>query len=147
MMRICPLVLVGGFAAQHNRVPLNSDLCQLLFVAIILFSFIRRARWIAFLLLGFTLFVNAANNIIEARLEPRFAGESMVASVRVTDFPTLAGASVTMLVEPVDDARIPRRSRVSWIDPPELPQIGDLWELEVRLRRPRGNSNPGLFSL
>lgn len=146
-MRICLLVLAGGFAAQHNRVRLDSDLCKLLFVAIILIFFIRRARWIAFLLLGFSLFVHAANNIIDARLEPRFAGDSMMASVRIADFPKLTGASVSMLIKPIDDARIPPRSRVSWIDPPELPQIGDIWELEVRLRRPRGNSNPGLFSL
>jgi competence protein ComEC len=52
-----------------------------------------------------------------------------------------------MLIEAIDDARIPPRSRVSWFDPPRMPDIGDIWELEVRLRRPRGNSNPGLFSV
>jgi competence protein ComEC len=119
----------------------------LLFVAAFLFLLIRRVRWLAFPVLGFTLFMQAGTSIVDARLADKFAGESMLAQVRVADFPKMTGVSVAMLVEATHDERIPPRSRVTWFDPPQIPAIGDIWEFELRLRRPHGNSNPGLFSL
>ncbi len=145
--KACLLVLAGGFAAQHNRLPLDSDHCSALFVAAILILAVRRIRWFALLVLGFALFTHAGNKVINARLQPRFAGDSMLASVRIADLPRVTGTSVSMLVEPLGDPRIPARSRVSWYDPPRIPAIGEVWELELRLRPPRGNSNPGVFSL
>lgn len=141
------MLLAGGFAAQHSRVLLDSDHCKLLFVAIILTFLIRRVRSIACLMLGFLLFMQAANGFVDMRLEPRFAGDSMMTRVRIVDFPRTAGTTVSMLIAAIDDARIPARTRVTWFDPPQSPEFGDIWALEVRLRRPRGNSNPGLFSL
>jgi len=107
----------------------------------------HRVRWLAYLLLGFALFIQAGNSIVADRLAEKFAGDSMLTRVRVADFPKITGVSVTMLVEPIHDKRIPPRSRITWFDPPQIPAIGDIWEFELRLRRPRGNSNPGLFSL
>ncbi len=144
--RVCLLVLAGGFAAQHSRVPLSSDHCVVLFVAALLFLLIRRVRWLAFLVLGFTLFVHAGNSIVDARLAEEFVGESMLTQVRVADFPKVTGVTVAMLVEPIHDKRIPPRSRITWFDPPQIPAVGDIWEFELRLRRPHGSSNPGLFS-
>ncbi len=91
--------------------------------------------------------MQAASDITDARLDPKFAGDSMITVARVVDFPKRAGSSVSFVIEAIDDARIPPRSRLSWFDAPQVPEIGEIWELEVRLRRPRGNSNPGLFSL
>jgi len=145
--KACLLLLAGGFAAQHNRLPIDSDLCNALFVAVILVFAIRQLRWVALLLLGFTLFVQAGNDIVNARLDPRIAGDSMLVTVRIADFPKVTGGSVSMLIEALDDPRMPARSRVTWYDPPKAPSVGDIWELELRLRRPRGNSNPGVFSL
>jgi competence protein ComEC len=145
--KACLLVLAGGFAAQHNRLPIDSDHCNALFVAVILIFAARHLRWFAFLLLGFTLFVQAGNDIVNARLDPRVAGDSMLVTVRIADFPKVTGASVSMLIEALDDPRMPARSRVTWYDPPKVPSMGDIWEFELRLRRPRGNSNPGVFSL
>jgi len=146
MTRACLLVLAGGFAAQHSRVPLSSDHCEVLFVAAVLILLVRRVRWLAFPVLGFTLFMHAGNSIVDARLAEEFAGESLLTQVRVADFPKVTGVTVAMLVEPVHDKRIPARSRITWFDPPQVPAIGDIWEFELRLRRPRGSSNPGLFS-
>ena len=145
--KACILLLAGGFAAQHNRLPLDSDHCNALFVAAVLIFSFRRLRGVAILALGFTLFVQAGNAVVDARLDPRFVGDSMLTSVRIADFPKIAGASASFLIEAVDDPRIPARSRVNWYDPPIVPAIGDIWELELRLKRPRGNSNPGGFSL
>ncbi len=139
------LLLAGGFAAQHNRVPLSSDLCGMLFVAAIALLTVRKLRGVAIGLLGFVLFVVAGNQVIDARLKPRFSGDSMLVQVRVADFPQRRGMSTTMLLEPVGDLRLPPRSRVSWFEPEQTPVFGDVWELELRLRAPRGSSNPGGF--
>jgi len=146
LSKACLLILAGGFAAQHNRLPLDSDHCNVLFVAVVLIFACRHLRYFAFLLLGFALFVQAGNEIAGSRLESRFAGDSMLARVRVADFPKITGSSVSMLLESSGDPRIPARTHVSWFEPPVQPVIGDIWELELRLRRPRGNSNPGVFS-
>ncbi len=147
MIRSCLLILAGGFAAQQCRVPLSPDLCKLLFVAVAVMCLRNRTRPGAWLLLGFVLFMQAGQSIITARLDPRFAGDSILTQVRIVDFPKSTGASVVMIVEPLDDHRLPPRSRVSWFEPPLLPSIGDIWEFELRLRRPRGNSNPGVFDI
>lgn len=147
MIRASLLVLAGGIAAQHSRVPLGSDLCKSLFVAVLVMFFMRRSRWLALLLLGFLLFTQAGAEIVAARLDSQFAGDSMLTRVRVVDFPRATGSSVTMLIEPLDDARLPPRSRVTWFEPPQMPVIGDIWEFEVRLRRPHGSINPGVFNL
>ena len=104
------LVLAGGFAAQHNRLPLDAEHFKVLFVAVLVVFTVRRVRWVAFVLLGFTLFVQAGSSIIDARLDSRFAGDSMLVGVRITDFPRVSGASVSMIIEAIGDPRIPARS-------------------------------------
>ena len=145
MIRACLLLLAGGFAAQHSRVPLSADLCKLLFVAVAVTFLCKRTRFAAWMLLGFAMFMQAGQSIVSARLDPQFAGDSILTQVRIVDFPKARGASVVMIVEPLDDHRLPSRSRVSWFEPSQLPSIGDVWEFELRLRRPRGLSNPGVF--
>jgi competence protein ComEC len=107
----------------------------------------RRTRFPGYLLFGFTLFMQAGQGIVDNRLEARFANDSLLTRVRVVDFPRATGNSVVMLVEPLDDHRLPPRSRVSWFEPALQPSIGDVWELELRLKRPRGLSNPGVFDV
>ena len=63
----------------------------------------------------------------------------------IVDFPRQRDASISFLARPLDDPRIPPLLRISWYEAPERPEIGDVWQFEVRLRRPRGTSNPGVF--
>ncbi|MDH3615730.1 MAG: DNA internalization-related competence protein ComEC/Rec2 [Gammaproteobacteria bacterium] len=147
MIRACLLIVAGGYAAQHSRVPLSSDLCKLLLVASIAMLVCRRTRFPGYVLLGFTLFMQAGQGVVDDRLEAQFANDSLLTRVRVVDFPRATGNSVVMLVEPLDDRRLPPRSRLSWFEPPLQPSIGDVWELELRLKRPRGYSNPGVFDV
>jgi len=146
IVRGCLLLLAGGFAAQHSRVPASSNFCAAIMVAAVLLLVIPRIRWVAFFLLGFAAFLQSGIGVIEARLDPRFAGDSILTQVRIVDFPNTTGVTLVMLVEPQGDKRMPGRSRVTWLDPPQTPKIGDVWQLELRLRRPRGSSNPGGFS-
>ena len=145
MIRACLLIIAGGYAAQLSRLPLSSDLCKLLLVASVLAIASRRARYPAYLCLGFALFMQAGQDIVDGRLEARFANDSLLTQVRIVDFPKMTGSAVVMLVEPLDDHRLPARSRVSWFEPPFTPEIGDIWQFELRLKRPRGYSNPGVF--
>lgn len=145
MIRACLLVIAGGFVAQHSRVPVSWDLCKLGLVASILLLAHSRTRTPGFFLLGLLLFMQAGIAIIDSRLDSRFAGDSLLTRVRIVDFPEVRGNSLLMLVSPVDDERLPPVSRVSWYDAPLPPSIGDTWELELRLRRPRGSSNPAVF--
>jgi competence protein ComEC len=100
---------------------------------------------VALFLGAYALFMLASADTIGKRLPADYAGDSMLARVRVADFPKATGDSIVMLIEPAGDSRIPARVRVSWFDPPHVPAIGEIWELELRLRRPRGTSNPGVF--
>ena len=72
-------------------------------------------------------------------------GTSIVVQVRVLNFPSRRNQSVSFLAQPLDDARLPERIRLSWFEPPVLPRLGETWKLELRLQRPRGNRNPGGF--
>lgn len=104
-----------------------------------------RTRSAGLFLLGYCLFLQAGHAIIEARLDERFAGDSLLTHVRIVDFPKASNDALMLLVSPVDDRRLPPLSRVSWFEAPVSPNIGETWELELRLKQPRGSSNPGLF--
>lgn len=145
MIWACVLMLAGGFAAQHSRLMLSSDICEPLIVASLLMLTGRRTRLVACFTFGIGWFLLAGQQIVDARLQPRYAGDSLLTDVRIIDFPKKLGDSIVMLVEPVGDARLPPRSRVSWFEPTTIPAIGEVWQLELRLRRPRGLSNPGVF--
>ena len=138
-------MLAGGLAAQHSTLLLASDHSRLLLVASLCLLPVYRARPVALFIGAYALFMLAAGDIIVNRLQADYAGDSMLAQVRVSDYPRARGDSIVFLVESVGDRRIPQRVRVSWFDPPHVPAIGEVWELELRLQRPRGTSNPGVF--
>ncbi len=121
------------------------DLCKLGLVASVLLLAHARTRRAGLFVTGFFLFVQAGLAIIDARVDEKYAGDSLLTRVRIVDFPEIRGESLMLLVSPIADPRLPPLSRVSWFEPPVLPAIGETWELELRLRRPRGSSNPGLF--
>ena len=146
-VRASLLVLAGGFAAQHSRVTLSFGLCGVLLFASLVLIATGRLRPVACLLAGFALFMSAGNATVGAYLEARYAGDSMLSTVRIVDFPKRSADRVILLVEPVNDPRLPPTSRVTWLDPPRVPALGEIWQFELRLRRPRGNSIPGGFSV
>lgn len=147
VVKLVVLLLAGGLAAQHSTLPLPADLVSAISVASIGALFLRRARPAAFASLGFALFHMGGQSIVDGQLDPRYEGDSMLAVVRVADFPRADGDSLSMIVEPLNDRRLPLRSRVSWFEAPIRPAVGDVWELELRLRRPRGSANPGVFDI
>lgn len=86
LVRASLLLLAGGFAAQHSRVPLSVETCSVLLLVSLVLIVIARLRFVALLLAGFTLFMVAGMATIEARIDADFAGDSMLATVRVIAF-------------------------------------------------------------
>ncbi len=147
MLRTCLCLLAGAIAPQLSSFPTSFDQLFLLLVAlgaalILLLPNVRR-RDVLLFLTGVILFWGSAQSIIDGRLDRDFEGDSILTELRITDFPRVRGQSAAILATPVDDVRVPERIRLSWQEPPVTPQIGDIWQLEIRLRRPRGNLNPG----
>jgi competence protein ComEC len=147
MAKTCLMLLAGGLAAQHTTLLVAYDvLCLSLFASFLALTK-RRLRIVALPVLGWTLFMLSGLAIVEGRLDSRYAGDSMLVKVRVLDFPRWSGSALSMTLSPLDDTRVPDRVRVSWFEPPVVPRIGETWELELRLRRPRGRLNPGVFDV
>jgi len=82
-----------------------------------------------------------------ARLSPEQEGQDVVVTGQVTDLPRARGGDASFLFVPdtVDGAAPWARGklRLSWYRTHVVPAPCDHWRLTVRLRRPRGNVNPG----
>lgn len=142
MSRACLALLAGSFALQLSSFSRAVSLIVALALAL---AACRQWRLLGFFLGGVLLFAVAASNVIEQRVAHEFEGDSILTTVRLLDYPRVSGNSVGLLLEAIDDSRLPGSIRASWFEPPVLPRLGDVWQLELRLQRPRGSSNPGGF--
>jgi competence protein ComEC len=147
MAKTCLLLLAGGLAAQHTTLLVAYDVLYVSLFATLFALANRRLRVVALPVLGWTLFMLSGVAVVEGRLDSRYVGDSMLVKARVVDFPRWSGRAVSMTLSPLDDGRVPERIRVTWFEPLVMPRIGETWELELRLRRPRGRLNPGVFDL
>lgn len=149
VLRACLCVLAGVFAPQLSSFPFNSDLFlpQLVLLAgisILLLPHVRQSDLLWFFFAA-ALFWSAGQDAVDERLERRFAGDSIQADVRILDFPANHGSGARFMASPLADERLPETLSLSWHEPPVLLHAGDIWRLEMRLRRPRASSNPGSF--
>jgi competence protein ComEC len=147
VLRACICIVAGAMAPQLSSFPDDSDRLLLLIVAlaivlVIALPYLRRMDVVLFVGSGF-LFWIAAIDIVESRLASEYEGDSLLTQLSVADFPRSNGRTVSFIATPIDDSRVPEKVLLSWQDPPVSVGLGDIWQLEVRLRRPRGNSNPG----
>lgn len=145
MIPACLCLLAGAYALQLSSFTSDSDRAAVTLFAISVILALRRPFAAAALLLGFVLFLLAAKSVIDGRLDRKFAGDSLLTELEIVDFPRHRGRSLVFVAEPVDDPRIPSRIRLSWFGPETIPRAGEVWQFEIRLRRPRGNANPGGF--
>ncbi len=102
-----------------------------------------RQRDLVCLLLGGSCFWLHAVWVVDSRLAADFAGDSMLATVRIVDFPKTGDRTTSFVATARGDERLPQRMQLSWFEPPVSLRLGDVWRLELRLRRPRGAVNPG----
>ena len=145
MIKSCSSLLAGAYALHFTSFGSNYVLIPVAAVGAGI-AFIGGGRAAAaWFVAGLALFVLQAQHVIGLRLPPQFEGDSMLTVLQVVDFPRKRGGTISFVARPVDDRRIPPKVRISWHEATERPQIGDVWRFEVRLRRPRSMSNPGVF--
>jgi competence protein ComEC len=120
-------------------------LCIVLILVSLAALSVPRIRFAGGYLLGLFLLAMASYAVIDDRLSPADVGRTIRLEARVADFPKDNGASVRFLGEPLGRDDLPGRIRLSWFDAPTRPKLGETWQFDVRLRRPRGFSNPGGF--
>lgn len=147
MINACLGLLAGIYALQLSSFADLSDYLGVVFVAACLLLLFRQLIAAACLVVGATLFLVSAEHLVASRIPANIEGDSIVVTARVLDFPKRTEESVSFLAHPIGDPRLPDRIRLSWFQPPVAVHHGDNWQLEVRLRRPRGNRNPGGFDL
>ena len=145
MIKACLGLLAGAYALHFSSFAVSSDLVLPVLLGFVLLLRVAGRHAAVLFALGVTIFAWHTTAVIQSRVQPRFEGDSIVAVVRIIDFPQSRGDAVRFIAEPVDDIRVPPRIRLSWYQPWQLPEIGDVWQFELRLRRPRGTSNPGVF--
>ena len=145
MNKACLYLLAGLYAPQLSSFASHSDLFLLAVFAVVAGLIIGRALPVVLFCTGYGLFVFAAGQVIDARVPAEFVGDSIMTEVRVIDFPQRHGPTVSMAGEVRDNPWVSGRVRISWFEPDAEIQLGDVWRLELRLRRPRGTANPGVF--
>jgi len=145
MIKSCLSLLAGAYALHFTSFTSAYGLFPLA-------AFGAAVAWLAggrgaaaWFLIGLSLFGLHAQLAVGMRMAVVYEGDSMMTVLQVVGFPRRAGNSISFTARPVDDPRIPRKLRIQWYDASGQPRIGDTWQFEVRLRRPRGTSNPGVF--
>ncbi|HEX5788268.1 MAG TPA: ComEC/Rec2 family competence protein, partial [Woeseiaceae bacterium] len=81
--------------------------------------------------------------VAASRLPPAYIGDSLVADVRIVDFPRADAAGTSFAAEPVAGSRLPPRLQIAWYEAPVSLRQGDVWRFELRLKPPHGTLNPG----
>ena len=111
----------------------------------------RRLAWALFLPLGFAWCWFIAAEHLATRLAPGLEGREIVATGWVHSIPEVRGRldsfefEITTLDGHSPGSDIPRLIRLSTDQVIARPGAGEHWTLDVRLRRPRGFKDPGIF--
>lgn len=94
---------------------------------------------------GIGLYLVHAAVAIDARVDREYTGDNILTQVRVLGFPSHGENGTRFVATAVEDRRLPAKFRLVWREPRALPRGGDVWQLVIRLKRPRGAMNPGGF--
>ncbi len=145
MLRNCACFIGGAFSLYFwAEIPSAAVLFTLLGAALILLAS-GRVRPLSAYLTGFVFICLAAQSELDDRLPVDPNRRAITTEFLIVDFPQHRKNTIGLLVQPAGDESLPSRIKLSWHKPPVLPQIGEVWHLRVRMRAPRGFSNPGLF--
>lgn len=143
--RYAVALLSGTYAGLYYLALLPGSLCALIGALAAVAAVDRRVRLPAMALSVASAAALVCAARVADRLDPPQTGVDLSGVFRVIDFPQRSSERITLLVEPLPPSRLPRRLRLTWYDARAEPNLGDCWQLTVRLRAPRGFSNPGGF--
>ena len=154
MLRYSLCALAGAYSLQLIASLPSPAVVAILAVFGLVCAFPRRCRPVAAFLAGCVVMWCAASSHLADRLDHSLQGENLVIEAKVLDFPSLKSGTLRFLVEPLQPERLPEKIRLSWFDPAflsdvvashHIPVPGQVWQLQVKLKRPRGFFNPGGF--
>ena len=145
MKKACLFLLAGIYAPQLSSFASHSDLIPVAAFAAIAGIVAGRLVPVVCVAAGYVLFLLAADAVVDGRIAASYVGDSIVVNARVADFPRQNGSTASFVAEVDANPWVPSRIRVSWFEAGQDVRFGDVWRLELRLRRPRGSSNPGGF--
>lgn len=137
--------MVGTYLPQLSSFATYSDLVPIVLFLLLGACLAGRSTAVLLLLGGAIQFGVDAERVITSRISAEYVGDSIMTEVRVVGFPRRRGESVNFVGEVIDSPWVPARIRVSWYTPPHEIRPGERWRLELRLKRPRATSNPGIF--
>jgi competence protein ComEC len=95
------------------------------------------------LLAGCTLL--RAQWIVNERWPESLAGTDVVVIGTICEFPRRDADAFRFVLQVQPDPPLPARLHLSWYEPESGLRPGERWQLQVRLKPPRGLSNPGAF--
>lgn len=144
MLRICLSAIIGAVACSLlPGLPAHQWLWWLLLPATLATRW-RAGRVYAACLLGFAGFGLSAGAAMDQQLASSLHRKKISFTAEVIDFPKYTEGHLVLLVRPAD-ALLPGRIRLSWYRSKVRPRLGEHWQFEAKLRRPRGSRNPGGF--
>jgi len=135
--------LLGACALLWSaELPGPRTVALLWFACALLAGLLRRRAVLGFAA-GFSLTWLQCGERLEARIDPALEGSPLTITGTVASVPQLVGGGYRF--EFLTDPRpgLPPRVEVTWYEPQWRPLAAERLEVEVRLRRPRGFSNPG----
>ena len=142
------IVLASLLAYYGNQLP---DRLWSAYLPILLFFCLFQRAWRGLLVLVAAYLWAAA--LLHQDLDHRLAGshDNSIGLVRglVADLPGIETGRIRLLLK-IDEiegytASLPRLMRLNWYQDEIVPRAGERWQFEVKLRQPRGLSNPDAF--
>ena len=100
MTRACLGLLAGMYALQLSSFSFDSDYMSAACVAGFALLIAGQFRMLAWFCAGVSLFLIAAQDIIESRISEDIAGDSLVIDIKVASFPSQSGPTVSFLAVP-----------------------------------------------
>ncbi len=105
-------------------------------------------RWPIWMVIGFLWTAYHIEQRLQLYFDPELAGQDLWVAGWVDSFPNHAPGQVKFSLRLAPAERptgVPRRLRLTWYEPPIELEAGIALRLKVRLKEPRGLSNPGGF--
>ena len=138
-------VFAGAYSLEVFRQP-PSDIVVIICACVAAGASVKSStRPGACLLIGFSVMAAAAKVQLCDRLDPHLSGTDIEITARISDFPVADDHAVTFIATPLSAPHLPSRVRIKWYVPFLTPELGEVWHLRVRLKRPRGLMNVAGF--
>jgi len=141
----CLCLLAGAYSlGTLGRLP-PEPVAAVVMAAALALCLISPLRPLAGFAAGAAMMGLAAQAQLGDRLSGALTGVDLRVVGRIEGFPVRRDGTLAFIIRPDSRGTLPARIRLSWIDAGAEPRIGERWHLQVRLRPPRGNANPGGF--